>query len=75
MNLAYLAGAVAVLAIGVILARLLSGWADLALTSNTLIEPTVAKCLSNIFRYCAVGGGRLCRDGGLNQVSAARGHH
>jgi small conductance mechanosensitive channel len=51
VNLAYLTGAVAVLVIGVILARLLSKWADLALTSNTRIEPTVAKFLSNIIRY------------------------
>jgi hypothetical protein len=32
-------------------ARLLSKWADLALTSNNRIEPTVAKFLSNIIRY------------------------
>jgi small conductance mechanosensitive channel len=50
-NLAYLAGAIAVLVIGVILARLLSRWADRALTSNTRIEPTVAKFLSNIIKY------------------------
>ncbi len=50
-NLAYLTGAVAVLVIGVILARLLSRWADRALTSNTRIEPTVAKFLSNIIKY------------------------
>jgi len=36
---------------GVILARPLSKSADLALTSNTRIEPTVAKFLSNIIRY------------------------
>ncbi len=34
-----------------ILARLLSKWADIALTSNTRIKPTVAKFLSNIIRY------------------------
>jgi small conductance mechanosensitive channel len=50
-NLAYLAGAIAVLVIGVILARLLSRWADRALTGNTRIEPTVAKFLSNIIKY------------------------
>lgn len=50
-NLAYLTGAVAVLVIGIILARLLSRWADRALTSNTRIEPTVAKFLSNIIKY------------------------
>ena len=51
VNLAYLTGAVAVMVIGVILARLLSGWADRALTGNTRIEATVAKFLSNIIRY------------------------
>jgi small conductance mechanosensitive channel len=50
-NLAYLTGALAVLVIGVILARLLSRWADRALTNATHIEPTVAKFLSNIIRY------------------------
>jgi small conductance mechanosensitive channel len=50
-NLAYLAGAVAVLVIGVILARLLSRWADRALTRSGKIEPTVAKFLSNIIKY------------------------
>ena len=50
-NLAHLAGAVAVLVIGVLLARLLSRWADRALTSSERIEPTVAKFLSNIIRY------------------------
>lgn len=51
VNLAYLTGAVAVTVIGVILARLLSRWADRALTGNSRIEPTVAKFLSNIIRY------------------------
>jgi small conductance mechanosensitive channel len=51
VNLAYLTGAVAVLVIGVILARFLSRWADRALTRNTRIEPTVAKFLSNIIKY------------------------
>jgi small conductance mechanosensitive channel len=50
-NLAHLAGAVAVLVIGVLLARLLSRWADRALTSSGRIEPTVAKFLSNIIKY------------------------
>jgi hypothetical protein len=40
-----------VLRAGVPLARRLSKWADLALTSNTRIEPTVAKLLSTIIRY------------------------
>ncbi len=51
VNLAYLTGAVSVLVAGVILARLLSRWADRALTGNTRIEPTVAKFLSNIIKY------------------------
>lgn len=50
-NLAYLTGAIAVLVIGVILARLLSRWADRALTSSDKIEPTVARFLSNIIKY------------------------
>lgn len=50
-NLAHLAGALAVLVIGVILARLLSRWADRALSRSGRIEPTVAKFLSNIIKY------------------------
>ena len=50
-NLAHLAGALAVLVIGVILARLLSRWADRALSRSERIEPTVAKFLSNIIKY------------------------
>jgi small conductance mechanosensitive channel len=46
-----LAGAIAVLVIGVILARLLSKAADRALTRSDRIEPTVAKFLSNIIKY------------------------
>ena len=51
VNLAFLTGAIAVLVVGVILARLLSRWADRALTRATHIEPTVAKFLSNIIKY------------------------
>jgi small conductance mechanosensitive channel len=51
VNLAFLTGALAVTVIGVILARLLSRWADRALGSATHIEPTVAKFLSNIIKY------------------------
>ena len=50
-NLIHLAGAVAVLVIGVILARFLSRWADRALNNAERLEPTVAKFLSNIIRY------------------------
>jgi small conductance mechanosensitive channel len=50
-NLAHLAGALAVLVISVVLARLLSRWADRALTRSGRIEPTVAKVLSNIIKY------------------------
>ena len=51
INLAFLTGAVAVLVIGIILARFLSRWADRALMRATHIEPTVAKFLSNIIKY------------------------
>jgi small conductance mechanosensitive channel len=40
-----------VLVVGVILARLLSRWADKALNRSGRIEPTVAKFLSNIIKY------------------------
>ncbi|WP_309557564.1 mechanosensitive ion channel family protein [Erythrobacter fulvus] len=50
-NLVHLAGALAVLVIGVILARLLSKAADRALNRSGRIEPTVAKFLSNIIKY------------------------
>ena len=50
-NLAHLAGALLVLVIGAILARLLSRAADRALTRSGRIEPTVAKFLSNIIKY------------------------
>lgn len=51
VNLAFLTGAIAVTVIGVLLARLLSRWADRALSRATHIEPTVAKFLSNLIRY------------------------
>jgi small conductance mechanosensitive channel len=51
VNLAFLTGAIAVTVIGVLLARLLSRWADRALTGSDRIEPTVAKFLSNLIRY------------------------
>jgi small conductance mechanosensitive channel len=51
VNLAFLAGSVAVLVVGVILARLLSGWADRALARSERLEPTVAKFLSNVIKY------------------------
>lgn len=50
-NLAHLAGALLVLVIGVVLARLLSRAADRALTRSERIDPTVAKFLSNIIKY------------------------
>lgn len=50
-NLVHLVGAMAVLVIGVLLARLLSRWADRTLTRSERIEPTVAKFLSNIIKY------------------------
>ena len=50
-SIPHFAGAVAVLVIGVILARLLSKGADRALTRSGRIEPTVAKFLGNIIKY------------------------
>ena len=50
-SLPHFAGAVVVLVIGVILARILSKGADRALTKSGRIEPTVAKFLSNIIKY------------------------
>lgn len=50
-SIPHLIGAVAVLVVGVILARLLSKGADRALTRSGRIEPTVAKFLSNIIKY------------------------
>lgn len=50
-NLIQLAGALAVLVVGVILVRLVSKAADRALTRSGRIEPTVAKFLSNIIKY------------------------
>jgi small conductance mechanosensitive channel len=51
VNLAFLTGAIAVTLAGIILARLLSRWADRALMNATHIDPTVAKFLSNLIRY------------------------
>jgi small conductance mechanosensitive channel len=50
-SIPHITGAVLVLVIGVILARLLSKGADRALSRATHIEPTVAKFLSNIIKY------------------------
>lgn len=50
-SIPHLIGAVAVLVVGVILARLLSKGADRALSRSGRIEPTVAKFLSNIIKY------------------------
>jgi small conductance mechanosensitive channel len=50
-NLVHLAGALVVLVVGVVLARLLSGAVDRALTRSGRIEPTVAKFLGNLIKY------------------------
>lgn len=50
-SIPHIAGAVMVLVIGAILARLLSKGADRALTRSGRIEPTVAKFLGNIIKY------------------------
>lgn len=71
VNLAYLTGALAVLVIGVILARLLSRWADRALANATHIEPTVAKFLGNLIRYAlwAVVGVTVLTQFGVQTTS------
>jgi small conductance mechanosensitive channel len=50
-NLIEIAGAIAVLVIGVIITRFLARMADRALTRSGRIEPTVARFLSNIIKY------------------------
>lgn len=71
VNLAFLTGAIAVLVIGVILARLLSRWADRALSRATHIDPTVAKFLSNIIKYAlwAVVGVTVLTQFGVQTTS------
>ena len=51
LNMFDIAGAFAVLVIGLLLARLISGWVERALTRSPRFEPTVAIFLSNIVKY------------------------
>ncbi len=71
VNLAFLTGALAVLVIGAILARVLSKWADRALTGNSRIDPTVARFLSNIVKYAlwAVVGVTVLTQFGVQTTS------
>ena len=51
LNMIDIAGAFAVLVIGLIVAKLLSGWVEKALTKSPRFEPTVANFLSNLVKY------------------------
>ena len=51
LNMMDIAGAFAVLVIGLIVAKLLSGWVEKALTKSPRFEPTVANFLSNLVKY------------------------
>lgn len=51
LNIVEIAGAFAVLVIGLLVAGLLSRWAHRALTHSPRFEPTVANFLSNVIKY------------------------
>ena len=51
LNMMDIAGAFAVLVIGLIVAKLVSGWVERALTKSPRFEPTVANFLSNLVKY------------------------
>lgn len=51
LNMMDIAGAFAVLVIGLLLARLISGWVERAMTKSPRFEPTVANFLSNLVKY------------------------
>ncbi len=51
LNMMDIAGAFAVLVIGLIIAKLLSRWVEAALTKSPRFEPTVANFLSNLVKY------------------------
>lgn len=51
LNMMDLAGAVAVLIVGLLLARVISRWVQRALTHSTHFEPTVANFLSSLVKY------------------------
>jgi len=51
LNMMDIAGAFAVLVIGLIVARLVSSWVESALAKSPRFEPTVANFLSNLVKY------------------------
>ena len=51
LNMMDIAGAFAVLVIGLMVAKLVSGWVERALTKSPRFEPTVANFLSNLVKY------------------------
>ena len=51
LNMVEIAGAFAVLVIGLLLAGILSGWVARALNRSDRIDPTVANFLSNLVKY------------------------
>ncbi|MDG5748325.1 mechanosensitive ion channel [Qipengyuania sp. XHP0207] len=51
LNMMDIAGAFAVLVIGLVIAKLLSRWVEAALTKSPRFEPTVANFLSNLVKY------------------------
>ena len=51
LNMMDIAGAFAVLVVGLIVAKLVSGWVERALTKSPRFEPTVANFLSNLVKY------------------------
>ncbi|MBX7501019.1 mechanosensitive ion channel [Qipengyuania sp. YG27] len=51
LNMMDIAGAFAVLVIGLLLAKIVSGWVERAMTRSPRFEPTVANFLSNLVKY------------------------
>ena len=51
LNMMDIAGAVAVLVIGLLLAKLVSGWVECAIARSHRFEPTVANFLSSVVKY------------------------
>ena len=51
LNMMDIAGAVAVLVIGLLVAKIVSGWVDRAMQKSDRFDPTVANFLSNLVKY------------------------
>jgi small conductance mechanosensitive channel len=51
LNMMDIAGAIAVLVIGMLLAKVVSGWVERLMTRSPRFEPTVANFLSNVVKY------------------------